>query len=237
MRPGAGPGSRRRNTTLAVAAVAAIVAGLIGVVFSLTFRPGTSEAQTQTSGNNAAGGGGLGGTGAQSTGKGKATGRGARPTAAPAKGNKQPGAETTTDGSGATASPVATDSTDPTATATTGGGEATNPFTPERVCGNAFQVIDSAPLRGADGVLAGRVYLLFNATTGKNCTATLKAVSVGVASPTSAYLEVQGATRITDSGNFQFFAGPVRALAAKVCVKWGGSVGDATFDSPFEHCG
>ena len=227
MRPPVPAGSRRRNTTLAVAAVAAIVAGLIGVVFSLTFRPGLSEAQT--TGGNAPGPGGPGG---QSTGKG----RGALP--GPTRSKTQAGR--TGDGGGAATAPVAVGGTDPTASAAAAGtatGTTTNPYSPRQVCGNAFQIIDEAPLRGADGSLAGRVFLLFNAANGKNCTVTLKAVSVGVATPASAYLEVQGATRLTDSGAFQYYAGPVKAAAANQCVKWGGSVGGATFDSPFEHCG
>lgn len=170
MRPVVTVDNQRRNKTITVAAVAAIVVGLIGVILSLTFRPGTSEAQTQVGDRRA------------------------------------------------------------------GGTSATNPYTPRQVCGSAFQVIDSAPLRSSDGVLAGRVFLLFNSVTGKNCTVTLKAVQFGVGSPASAYLEVQGAARSTDSGSFSYYAGPVKASAAGVCVKWGGSVGTVTYDSPFEHC-
>ena len=45
------------------------------------------------------------------------------------------------------------------------------------------------------------------------------------------------ALKVTDSGDFQYYAGPVRAKAAGVCVKWGGAIQDAAYDSPFEHCG
>jgi eukaryotic-like serine/threonine-protein kinase len=111
-----------------------------------------------------------------------------------------------------------------------------NPYTPRAVCGTAFAVIDQAPLTAADGTLLGRVYLLFNAKTRKNCTVTLKATDVGTATDTGAYLEVEGADRVTDSGSFEYYAGPVKAKADAVCVKWGGSIGGVSYDSAFEHC-
>ncbi|MET8992231.1 M23 family metallopeptidase [Nonomuraea wenchangensis] len=108
----------------------------------------------------------------------------------------------------------------------------TNPHTPEEVCGSGYNVIDSAALG-----TAGTVYLLYNSGNGYNCVATLKKTSLGTATATSAYLEVQGKARVTDSGNFAYYAGPVRAAAADKCVKWGGKAGSSTYDSPFEHCG
>nr|WP_311132552.1 peptidoglycan recognition family protein [Nonomuraea gerenzanensis] len=114
----------------------------------------------------------------------------------------------------------------------TGGGGTTNPHTPESVCGTGYKVIDSAALG-----TAGTVFLLYNSANGNNCVATIKKTSIGQATATSAYLEVQGKTRITDSGSFAYYAGPVRAAAAGQCVKWGGKAGTAVYDSPFEHCG
>ncbi|MFC7613844.1 M23 family metallopeptidase [Actinokineospora soli] len=108
-----------------------------------------------------------------------------------------------------------------------GGG---NPYTPEEVCGSGYTVIDSAALG-----TAGRVYLLYR--DGYNCVATIKHVSVGTASSVSAFLEVQGGTRTTDSGSFAYYAGPVVKYAPSACVKWGGSVGSNSYVSPFEHCG
>ncbi|MFC5834866.1 M23 family metallopeptidase [Nonomuraea insulae] len=72
---------------------------------------------------------------------------------------------------------------------------------------------------------------------GNNCVATLKAGSIGTASAVSAYLEVAGSTRKTDSGNFAYYAGPVVAAAPGKCVKWGGKAGSDTYNSPSEHCG
>jgi hypothetical protein len=113
-----------------------------------------------------------------------------------------------------------------------GGGGSTNPYTPEKVCGSGYTVIDSAALGSA-----GKVYLLFNKSNGKNCVTTMKSTSLGKDSATSAYLEVKGKSRITDSGNFAYYAGPVVAAGAKQCVKWGGKVGTTVYDSLFEHCG
>ncbi|WP_084958168.1 N-acetylmuramoyl-L-alanine amidase [Thermoactinospora rubra] len=115
---------------------------------------------------------------------------------------------------------------------TNGSGGGTNPHTPGEVCGAGYKVIDSAALGSA-----GTVYLLYNAGNGYNCVATLKKTSLGTATATSAFLEVQGKARVTDSGSFAYYAGPVRAAAAGKCVKWGGKAGSAAYTSPFEHCG
>ncbi|MEU6711131.1 M23 family metallopeptidase [Nonomuraea sp. NPDC046802] len=110
-------------------------------------------------------------------------------------------------------------------------GGSSNPYTPQQVCGAGYDVIDSAAL-GADGT----VYLLYNSGNGNNCVTTLKAKSLGTATATSAYLEVQGSARKTDSGNFGYYAGPVVAAAANKCVRWGGKAGASAYDSPLEHC-
>lgn len=113
-----------------------------------------------------------------------------------------------------------------------GGGGGSNPYTPKEICGNGFSVINQ---RGLDG--NGRVYLMYNSGTGKNCVTTIKNTKIGTASATSAFLEVQGGSRKTDRGQFSYYAGPVKAQAANQCVKWGGSVGDKSFTSNFGHCG
>ncbi|PSK53595.1 Spore-associated protein A [Micromonospora sp. MH33] len=103
------------------------------------------------------------------------------------------------------------------------------------MCGSGYQVIDSATLT-AGGVRQGRVYLLYSIAAGTNCVVTLKDADVGRATTVTTYLEVQGKARQTASGSYQYYAGPVRANAAGVCVKWGGSAGGASYASPFEHC-
>jgi sialidase-1 len=99
-------------------------------------------------------------------------------------------------------------------------------------CGSGYSVIASHPLG-----TAGTAYLSYDNATGTNCVSAMKSTSVGTPSATSAFLEVQGATRTTDSGNYSYFAGPVITAAANKCVKWGGSVGASGYTSEFEHCG
>ncbi|MFC0106674.1 M23 family metallopeptidase [Kibdelosporangium aridum] len=108
---------------------------------------------------------------------------------------------------------------------------AANPYEAAEVCGSGFGVIDSAAIGSA-----ATVYLLWNNSTTQNCVVTIKNASIGSATAVSAYLEVQGASRVTDSGNFEYYAGPVRAAAPDKCVRWGGSAGSSRYDSPFEHC-
>jgi len=98
-------------------------------------------------------------------------------------------------------------------------------------CGGGYSVIDSNPLG-----TAGTVYLSYNAANGKNCVSTMKSASTGTGTATSAYLEVKGSARVTDSGSFSYFAGPVSAAAADKCVKWGGTAGGVSYNSEFEHC-
>ncbi|MFC4014990.1 M23 family metallopeptidase [Nonomuraea purpurea] len=112
-----------------------------------------------------------------------------------------------------------------------GGGTPTNPHTAQSVCGSGFKVINSAALG-----TAGNVYLLYNSANGNNCVATIKKTNLGKATATSAYLEVKGKPRTTDSGSFTYYAGPVKAAAADKCVKWGGKIGSSAHDSAFEHC-
>ncbi|MFG3602061.1 serine/threonine-protein kinase [Micromonospora chersina] len=121
----------------------------------------------------------------------------------------------------------------PAPTASTAGPK--QPYTAGQVCGSGYQVIDSATLT-AGGVRKGRVYLLYSTAAGTNCVVTLKDADVGRATTVTTYLEVQGKARQTASGSYQYYAGPVRASAAGVCVKWGGSAGGASYASPFEHC-
>ncbi|WP_051433123.1 M23 family metallopeptidase [Promicromonospora kroppenstedtii] len=118
------------------------------------------------------------------------------------------------------------------AVTSTNGCGSSNPYTPVEVCGSGFVVIDQAALGSV-----GRTYLLYNSGTGSNCVVTLKSTNLGTPSAVAAFLEPQGASRTTDSGNFAYYAGPVKRSAPGTCVKWGGSVGSTSYTSPFEHCG
>lgn len=110
------------------------------------------------------------------------------------------------------------------------GSSPANPYSPGEVCGTGYSTIDTADLG-----TVGRVYLLWNAGTRRNCVVTLKLSGAGSPSGMSAYLQPQGSTRSSDTGSYSYYAGPVRAYAPG-CVTWGGSVGSTTYTSPVEHC-
>lgn len=104
---------------------------------------------------------------------------------------------------------------------------------PEALCGSGYEAIDLAHL-DASGVHHGTVYLMWNGSA--NCVVTVKHRNRTTATTTSAYLEPEGATRVTDSGQFLNYAGPVRKTAPG-CIRWGGAIGSVAYNSPLEHCG
>lgn len=113
--------------------------------------------------------------------------------------------------------------------ACSGGG---NPYTPGEVCGSGYSQINQHALGSV-----GAVFLMYNSSNGYNCVVTLKYTSVGTASAVSATLQAEGGTATKDSGNFSYYAGPVKKSAPGTCVKWGGSVGSTTWTSGWSHCG
>ena len=235
--PKAPGGNRRRNSTL-VGVAAAVVIGLVALIGFMAFRSGPAQSQgrpTQRAGDDI-----------RNLGGGPGSGPGSQ-VVVPPNGGPIPPVQSATPSkkAGQTARP-STSATTPPAAATTAAGtpkpttttataSTSNPYTPGQVCGSGYQIIDSATLTATGGTVA-TVYLLYNSSSGSNCTTTLKTTEVGSKTAVTAYLEVQGRSRSTDSGSFSYYAGPVRAKAAAVCVKWGGSAGGASYDSPFEHC-
>ena len=119
---------------------------------------------------------------------------------------------------------------------------ASNPYSPQGVCGGGYGVIDKHELRSG-GVQLGTVYLLYNGASGRNCVVTIKERAVGKKTPMAAYLKRQGAkgNGKLDYGRFGYYAGPKRVAAKNTCVQWGGAVkvGSrvAAYRSTFEHCG
>lgn len=109
-----------------------------------------------------------------------------------------------------------------------GGG---NPYTAGEVCGSGYSQINQHALG-----TVGAVFLMYNSSNGYNCVVTLKYTSVGTASAVSTSLQAEGGTATKDSGNFAYYAGPVKKSAPNTCVKWGGSVGSTTWTSAWSHC-
>ncbi|RSM47462.1 serine/threonine protein kinase [Actinoplanes sp. ATCC 53533] len=239
------PNNRRRKLVLAGVA-GAVVIGLASTAVGFAF----TSAEAQSSDRPAAapsvgaaplspGSGPVPGPGSGTgTEAGEPAASAATRTAKPAKTSAKPTGPAATGTTPPAGGPTAPGSSGPAATATKTTEAATqkNPYTAAQACGSGYQVIDSATLSGSGGASPGKVYLLYHSGTGANCTVTLKSTAVGTATTASAYLEVKGSARATDSGSFKYYAGPVRAKAAGVCVKWGGSTGGASYNSPFEHC-
>jgi eukaryotic-like serine/threonine-protein kinase len=211
--PRSGADGNRRRSLVIAAAVVAVVLGVGGIGIALLADNGDKDpAQSSADGDLAAGGvvpSDDNDAKPASTGKASPTKKSSKPK--PTKASPSP-------------------STAPSTS------EPVNPNTPEDVCGGGFEVIDKASLRSG-GQLVGRVYLLRSEDDGQSCTVTLKTVGVGKKTDVSAYLEVDGQERNEDFGEVEFYAGPMKADTPEgTCVKWGGSIGDATYDSPSEHC-
>ncbi|MFC7380815.1 serine/threonine protein kinase [Sphaerisporangium rhizosphaerae] len=123
-----------------------------------------------------------------------------------------------------------------TATATPAPKPATNPFTPQQVCngsgkGTGFAVQRQSAFTG------GVTYQLYNLATGFNCVVTMKTQNIGVLSPVSATLEVQGSAPVSESGSFKYYAGPVVMQGKGKCVRFSGSAGSGSTAAPFGNCG
>lgn len=104
-----------------------------------------------------------------------------------------------------------------------------NPYTPQRVCGSGFAVIDHHAIPGAV------VYLTYGG--GSNCVTTIKTTAIGRSTPTRATLVVRGGGGGDDLGSYRYYAGPVKAAARGKCVRWGGATAGGSYLSPWEHCG
>lgn len=105
-----------------------------------------------------------------------------------------------------------------------------NPYTPQRLCGGGYRVVDTHNLGDATA------YLLNNGNTGVNCVVTIVPKSTGKTF-LSATLQVRGGGRGGRTGAFPFYAGPVRLPAMGKCVMWGGASKTARWTSGWSHCG
>ncbi|MER6511333.1 hypothetical protein ABT158_31260 [Nonomuraea sp. NPDC001636] len=109
--------------------------------------------------------------------------------------------------------------------------EPKNPYTPIQVCGSGFYVQRSQSFNG------GETFQLYNSGTKQNCVVTMKYVGVGKESPVSATLDVQDGDSATDSGDYKYYAGPVKLAAPGRCVKFSGSVGAGSTAAGWANCG
>jgi hypothetical protein len=119
-----------------------------------------------------------------------------------------------------------------------------NPYTAEQVCGAGFYKIDRHRLYTGSShtTLLAATFLLYNASSGKNCAVTMKRRYIGTPTTTSVSLKVKGKKRAwnVDFGQFKYYAGPVYRRAPGRCVRWAATVdtpmGKDSFYSPYGHC-
>ncbi|MFC5752888.1 YncE family protein [Actinomadura rugatobispora] len=109
---------------------------------------------------------------------------------------------------------------------------ATNPYTPQQVCGSGYKVQRSSSFAG------GHVYQLYSAATKNNCAVAMKTSSIGTATPAWVRLESQrGAKVVSDSGSFKYYAGPVYVNAPGDCVRYSGGANGGSASAGWANCG
>jgi hypothetical protein len=116
-------------------------------------------------------------------------------------------------------------------------GPATAASSPIAACGGgSYHEVDHYDL--AD---AATIYLLYNGST--DCVVTWKTKYVGVKTWTGASIQRESDGKVVnDSGDYAYYAGPVKMSAPGVCIRWGGeaTAGDGDildYQSKYEHCG
>ncbi|MFF5078577.1 protein kinase [Actinoplanes sp. NPDC000266] len=212
------PAGKKRGTVIAVA-IAAVVLGVVAVTFAIV-----NGSSGETSTNNAAANGAVDPGAGATPPPVEETTKSSKPkptktkTTEPADEDTQPVEE-----------PTETEETTPPQQ------DVTNPYTPKQLCGSNYSILETATLKGNAGTV-GRVYLMISDDKQQNCVVTLRSSDLNEKADASAFLEVQDKDRDTQDGEVDFYAGPVKASAAKACIKWGGSIDDFDYESDFGHC-
>jgi serine/threonine protein kinase len=239
---GSGPGrgapkneSRKRSGVL-VATISTIAVLALGVTGYLVLRPSSGASANASSTQSA---GNATGTASIAASESALSIGAASAAVSSASGSASPSASATVSASSASTSASAVQQT--TAVTTTSAATISSPspassgtpnkYTAAQACGSGFYVIDSHTISGAT------IYLLYNSSTKYNCVATLATTVYGKVAM-SATLAVEGGASGSDSGNYTYYAGPVKESAPKACVSWGGSYNGSTpWTSGWTHCG
>ncbi len=210
---GSGAAPKSRRNVVLVSAIAAVLVGLGGIGVAYALSDSAGETPSSPTDNLAAGGD------SPSVKPGKSR----KPTSTPR--TKKPVAEPTETTESPEPEPEPTDT------------KTKNPYSPQQLCGDDFQVVDRAKVRDDEGTVLGQVYLLSLNDGELNCTVTLKEAGNGKKTPMAAYLEVAGQQRADDSREDEFYAGAVKAgpVTDGDCVKWGGSIDGSDYDG--QQCG
>ncbi|MGN9907745.1 hypothetical protein ACTMTJ_09345 [Phytohabitans sp. LJ34] len=97
-------------------------------------------------------------------------------------------------------------------------------YTPEGLCGSSYYRLSSVALKTNSGYVWGTTYVLYSASTRKNCAVTIKSAHVGVPTKTTVRLEDQSGELGYDSDSYRWYAGPVYVTAPNECITYGGYV-------------
>jgi GH24 family phage-related lysozyme (muramidase) len=108
---------------------------------------------------------------------------------------------------------------------------ASNPYTPQRVCGAGFT--ETVAVRDLGG--KAKLYLMHSPTARANCAVTIKTTKVGTRSSTETWLMVNSGTWMHDKGDYEFYAGPVKGASTASCAYAGGHDG-VNWTSPMVGC-
>ncbi|MBU2664968.1 protein kinase [Actinoplanes bogorensis] len=192
---------KKRNVTVIAAAVAVVLA-LGGVGLAVAWPSLTGD------------------SGDQSTGAAGPIATSSAPATEGPKKTKSPRPTKTTE------APVEEPTTEPTPTETSIKGQ-----DPRKVCGDGFKLVDREDLQTNEGVLKGRVSLLFNEDTAESCVVTVRLTGDGKAAPMSALLQVEGQDGNRAAENSDSYVGPVIAKAEDACIHWGGSINKLTYET------
>lgn len=106
---------------------------------------------------------------------------------------------------------------------------ATNPYTPRGLCGSDYRVQRSHALTGATA------YQLFNGRY--NCAVTIKTTSIGRPTKVTAGLRVRGAGWAYDTGEYAYYAGPIKQYGVGKCVRYFGFHRGTSYTSAWGNCG
>ncbi|WP_197058539.1 serine/threonine-protein kinase [Modestobacter caceresii] len=123
------------------------------------------------------------------------------------------------------AEPEPTGPAEPEPTGSQPESSATQPYTAEQICGSGFSVAYYFTLPLSVN------YFLWNSGMGQACVVTLKVADVGQSTPIAAFIQLDGSDRISDSGLYQYYAGPIFANVLG-CVTWGGSDASMSYETP-----
>src|SRR5262245_1767307 len=102
-------------------------------------------------------------------------------------------------------------------------------YTPTGVCGAGYTVQRAKALTGAVA------YQLYNGSA--TCVVTIKTLDKGRSTRVTAGLQVAGSSWSYDTGDYKYYAGPVKRASKGKCVRFFGYSRGTSYTSTFANCG